>query len=371
MTTNDQLPIPKDPEGAAALLATLEVKDQDEAICRYPTCNSLRQAATGTGRPSAYCDNTDHTAVSNHRTRQQLRAAVAGGSSATGAKTEQTPPIVAPVESLRTTVVHGMQQLQTNLERYLSVITTIADPDLSAAQIQASLDQTQARIAEAQQMISAERSLRLAAEIARTAAEAHAQEEHDAAELAIGRMEEVETRSERQREEHEQHLAEIQAESTATIERIRTEAQHQREVVEQQASETIARAQAATVAAQEEAKQADGRARDALAQATTAERLVSEARIALDRERQEIDRLRKEHAEAMADARVRAAADRSEARVALEREREEINRLRTELSVTHKQVEQATARADKLAVANDDLRGKLLQMQTKEQSTQK
>ena len=223
MTTSDQ-PLPKDPEGAAALLATLEVKDQDEAICRYPTCSNLRQAATGTGRPSAYCDNTDHTPVSNHRARQQLRAAVAGGSSATAAKTEHASPVV-PVESLRTSVVYGMQQLQTNLERYLSVLTTIADPDLSAAQIQATLDQAQARVAEAQQMISAERSLRLAAEIARTAAEAHAQEEHDAAESAIGRMEEVETRSEQEREEHEQRLREIQAEHTAALERLRIEMQ--------------------------------------------------------------------------------------------------------------------------------------------------
>jgi colicin import membrane protein len=184
----------------AAMIATLEVKDQDEVICRYPTCNNLRQAATGTGRPSAYCDNTDHTPVSNHRARQQLRAAVAGGSSATPVKPEQASPVV-PVESLRTTVVHGMQQLQTNLERYLSIITTLADPDLSAAQIQATLDQAQTRVAEAQQIISAERSLRLAAEIARTAAEAQAQEAHDAAESAIGRMEEVEARSEQQRDE--------------------------------------------------------------------------------------------------------------------------------------------------------------------------
>jgi colicin import membrane protein len=369
MTISEQ-PIPKDPEGAATLLATLEVKDQDEAICRYPTCNALRQVASKSGRPSAYCDNTDHTAVSNHRARQQLRAAVAGGLSAT-VKTEQHASPVVPVESLRTSVVYGMQQLQANLERYLSVITTIADPDLSAAQIQATLDQAQARIAEAQQMISAERSLRLAAEIARTAAEAQAQEERDATESAIGRMEEMEAYSEQLKEEHEQHQRKIQAEYAALIERIRIETQHRIEEVEQQAREALARAQAATTVAQAEAKQADGRARAALAQAVTAERLVSDTRDALKREREEIDRLRKEHTQTIAELRERADVDRFDARDALKREREEITRLRTELSAVRKQAEQATTRADTLATTNDTLRGQLIQLQAKEQPTQK
>ena len=98
---------------------------------------------------------------------------------------------------------------------------------------------------------------------------------------------------------------------------------------------------------------------------------MSDARDALSRERAEIDRLRKEHAQTIAELRERAEVDRSDARDALKREREEITRLRTELSALRKQAEQATTRADTLATTNDTLRGQLVQLQIKEQSTQK
>jgi hypothetical protein len=96
---------------------------------------------------------------------------------------------------------------------------------------------------------------------------------------------------------------------------------------------------------------------------------VSEAHASLQRERAEIDRLRGEHAEAIAEARRHAEADRAEARIALERERAEIDRLRTELAAIRKQAEQATTRADTFATLNDELRKQLVQAQAKEQPT--
>jgi hypothetical protein len=45
--------------------------------------------------------------------------------------------------------------------------------------------------------------------------------------------------------------------------------------------------------------------------------------------------------------------------------------LRTELSAVRKQAEQATVRADTLAVANDDLRQQLVQIQMKEREQPK
>jgi colicin import membrane protein len=365
--TSDQ-PFPKDPVAAADILAALKIKDENETMCRYPRCEDPRQVITVTGgRPTAYCQNPKHNAVSNHRARAALKAAAESVSSVATARQETPLAGSGGVESLRNSVVSRIAQLQSDMERYLSALTELSDPDLSAAQIQASLDQANARVAEAQQAISTERSLRLAADLARTAAQAEAQAEREAAELAIQQTEEAEARIQRLREGNEQALTQIQAEHTAKIERLVSEAQYQREEMEHQAREALARAQAATTMAQEEARQADVRAHEALAQAATAERLVSEARASLDRERAEIDRLRKEHAEAIADARTRAEADRSEARIALDRERKEIDRLRTELAAIRKQAEQVIVRADTLAVANDELRGQLVQLQTREQ----
>src|SRR6266849_2630880 len=144
--------LPRDRIVAAGILAALAEKDQDESRCRYPTCVSPRQATTGSGRPSAYCGNPEHNAVSSHRARQQLKRIAAGAIPEGTAKREQPGAVgVVPVESLRGSVVSGMLQLQANLERYLAALSELADPDLIAAQIQAALDQTETRIAEAQQ----------------------------------------------------------------------------------------------------------------------------------------------------------------------------------------------------------------------------
>src|SRR5258708_5137874 len=181
--------LPKDPGTAAAILADLQQKDADETVCRYPTCHEPRQIATGTGRPSAYCSHTEHNAVNNHRVRRQLKDIAAGVTPEAPSKRDTLAGVVQ-VESLRQSVVGGMLQLQGNLERYVTMLTEIADPDISVAQIQAAQAQAETKIAEVQQSLSMERSLRLAAEGAHQTALQNAQAEHEAAELAIQQMEE-------------------------------------------------------------------------------------------------------------------------------------------------------------------------------------
>src|SRR6266702_5944890 len=203
----------KDPIGAAEQLAALEEKDKDETRCSYPTCREPRQGTTGTGRPSAYCDNPKHTAVSNHRARQQLQKLASGTPEAAPKREIITPAVgIVNVESLRGSVVNEMRQLQGNLERYVSTLAEITDPDISVAQLQATQDRAEARIAEAQQSVSAERSLRLAAEATSNAARKESQAEREAAEQAISAMEEAEAKTKRIEEAAEQHVAQIQAE---------------------------------------------------------------------------------------------------------------------------------------------------------------
>jgi colicin import membrane protein len=362
-------PLRSDPVQAAEILAALLAKDQDEKTCRYPTCYDARQPATGTGRPSAYCGNPEHNAVNNHRARQYLLKVTAAAGGTPESPSKHDPSSAPPVESLRnsrSSVINHITLLQSHLERYVTTLANMSDPDVSAAQIQAALDQANARIAEAQQRVSAEQALRLAGETALLAAQEEARSEREAAEQAIEQLEEAEAAAQREREEAERRIGEIQQDRDDALERMRVETQQQRAALEQQAREAIAHAQAETSTAQEEARQANVAALDARAQAATAERLVNEAHASLQRERAEIDRLRGEHAEAIAEARRRAEADRAEARTALERERAEVDRLRTELTATRKQAEQATVRADTFATLNDELRKQLVQAQAKE-----
>src|SRR5581483_10147102 len=234
--------LPKSAEAAMELLAALAEKDADETLCHYPTCREPRQATTGSGRPSVYCQNPEHTAFTNHKARQQLRIIAANGTPDAAPKRE-IPHGVTQVDSLRQTVVSGMLQLQNNLEHYVSVLTEMTDPDITAARIQAAIDSAEARIAEAQQGMSAERSLRLAAEAARQTALQNAQAEHDAAELAIQRMEEA-----------EQRIVEILAEKDRAVTQIQAEAQRQKEEIEVQARETTAQAQELVAKAEAKAR---------------------------------------------------------------------------------------------------------------------
>jgi len=379
-----QSSLPKDAIAATEVLAALVLKDQDETICRYPTCHTPRRAETGTGRPSAYCSDPDHTAVSNHRARASLKAIAAGVVQETVVKQER-PTGIVPVESLRSSVLQGMTQLQGSLERYITTLVEISDPDVSAAQIQATLDRADTRIAEALQNASTERSLRLAADAASVAARQEAQAEREAAELAVVHMEEAEAKTQRVIEESEQQIIAVQAERDETIDRVRGEARQQIDEAFQQAKEAVAVAETATATAQVEARQANVRAHDAEVDArtriATAERLVSEANATLDRERTEVDRLRGELATTITEARRRADADRAEAASLLERERGEVNRLRKELTTattnareqaaaTHDEMKQlreelvaTRTRADRLAELNDELRTQLMQRQ--------
>ena len=372
--------LPKDPGAATQALARLAVKDQNEAVCRYPECDRPRRMGQGIGRGVAYCDNPDHTPLSNHRARASLKASASGASGEIPTKKEH-PTGAIPVESLRSSVLQSMTQLQSGLERYISTLVEITDPDISVAQIQAVQDRAETRIAEAQQNVSTERSLRLAAEAASSAARQEAQAEREAAELAIQHMEEADAKAQRVSEDAEQQIVAMRQERDATVERVRNEAQQQIEEAFREAKEVVAFAEAEATTARGEARQAEERAHDAQVDAqariVAAEQLVREANATVERERTEVDRLRKEHETTIQEARIRAEADRAEAAAALARERAEVNRLREEVvTVTATSREQAAAdrsemdrlradlaashvRADQLAALADELRTQL------------
>jgi colicin import membrane protein len=365
MSMSQQLP--KDSVSATTLLLELEEKDKDTTICRYPTCYEPRQGKTGgTGKPPAFCLNPEHTAVANHRFRQQLKEIAEGVPLLTerpriwGGSPGSPVPAIGAIDSLRGSIINRITQLQNDLDRYLLALKEIADPDRSAALIQAAVDQATTQIAEAQQNISVERTLRMNAEDARRTALTEAEIEHEAASQAIKRMEAAEARNSRQQEEYALRIAEMQAEHEQHLNHLRAQTDEQIQEIEEQTKQALALAQANAATAQEEVRQAHALAHDAQAnartQVATAELLLSETRASLERERKEKDQLRAEFTSTIADARSRAEADRAEAQVNLKHAREEIDRLRRDLDATR-------LRADQLATLTDELRTQLVQVQ--------
>src|SRR5689334_3623215 len=95
--------LPKDPAGAQELLAKLALKDQNEALCRYPGCDHPRKPSENGGMPPAYCENAMHTAQRNFRARAYLEDLAKGLSPAT-IETEQ-PVTARMIQSLRDTAL--------------------------------------------------------------------------------------------------------------------------------------------------------------------------------------------------------------------------------------------------------------------------
>jgi hypothetical protein len=388
-------PPTNDPTEAAAILAGLQEKRRAGALCLYPGCENARQPPTGkSGRRRGYCSLEEHNITTAYHERQRLGALVDSGVQESSPASKSTPT------TLKDSIISHMLHLQEEMPQYLTLLRAIGDPDLVLSQLQAAQDQASIRVAEAEGRVSAERALRLTAERAREQAEGEAQEAKETAETAIQAMEEAEERAKIQAHEAEQHIAEIQGEKDRTIAEVRTEARRQIEERERQASEAIHQAQSETSEALEVARKADIRANtaetEARVQVAAAERLVSEANATLERERAvshtqmerlqgelagtreqfeternafrtEIERLR----QALADAGKRAEAERIEVRSALQHERDEVGRLRQALTEERQRTQQATQRADRLATVTDELREKVLEIQSREKEEPK
>ena len=362
--------LPKDSTVAQHILDALVLKDQDERICRYPTCTNVRRPAENGGKPPVYCEDPLHIAVRNSRARAYLENLVRE-LPFTFLETEQ-PITTTVVQSLRDKVLVELSRFSDQLSQYLTGLKELSDPEIAAAQIEAAQHRADAVIAAAQEKVETERSLRLSAENSRDTAQRDAQAAREEAALAITKLQEAETRAQQQQEAHAFQIATLQQEHERAIEMMRTEAQQTIEAIQQQANQAVARSQEAVAQAEENAQQANMRAHDAEAEARLhiegASHRVTEAQAALRREQDEVARLRQENTTALAEARTRAETDRTEiqqlratltatisdARTRADDDRSEIQRLREGLSIANK-------RADDLAHANDQLRTQLLQ----------
>lgn len=389
----DSLPFPRtnDPAEAAAILTGLQEKKDAGILCLYPGCLNPRQPSTGkSGRRKGYCSLEEHNISTAFQERQRLKALIEGAAQDSSSTAGMSSPA-----TLKGSVINHILHLQEEMPQYVTALRKIGDPDLVLSQIQEIEDQANVRIAESDGRVSREMSLRLAAEKAQGVAESEAREARETAEAAIGAMEEAEERARLQEQEAQRRITEIQAEKDLAITQMQDAVRRQIEETQRQAEEAIAQAQAATNVALEQARDADMRSNAtetaARERVAAAERLVKEANANQERERaeahtqmerlqsdltdtrrlvetertearNEMGRLRQE----LTEARNLADAERGDARTNLERERKEVDRLRQELTEAHQQRKQVTSRADRLAEVADELREKLVLIQTKE-----
>lgn len=372
--------LPKDPASAAALVEQLARKDQDLAVCRYPTCYERRRPPEKGGKPPAYCGNPLHTPLRSSRARAEI-ADLAKGLPSASLETEE-PASTATVRSLRDVVLARLEQFQDHLGLYLAAIREVSDPDIASAQIEAANQRANASASVAQETAETERALRLSAEHARTTAQEDAQAARSETTLAVAKMHEAEERARQEREEHERLLAEHQQEHERALETLRLDTKQRIEAISQQAANESAQAQARTATAEEEARQAQVRARDAEVEARarveSVEHRLAEIQRVLRREQDEIGRLRQERDTRETEAQLRAESDRkeiqhlrtelaaaiSQARDQTAEDRQEITRLREHLVTV-------TRRADDLAIANDALHVQLLKSQQRTQKRPK
>ena len=371
--------LPRDAIAAQQLLAELAVKDQNDVICRYPTCFEPRRTSENGGRPPAFCANAKHTPLTNSRARAYVKD-LANELPHASIETEQ-PATTLIVQSLQGTTLVRMEQFQEVFGKYVAAIRELSDPEVAAAQIEAAQHRANALIAAAQEKVGTERSLRLLAEQVQATAQQEALNAREEAARALTEMRVAEERARLQQEEYERTVVELQQVHRDAIEAIRKEAQEQIKGVKQQASDEISLAHAASVVAQEETRTANERAHDAQIEArlaiASAEKQVQEVNLALLREQGEVTRLREELTAVTKEAQNRAETDLEEIQRLRAELRQTILDARTRAGDDRGEIQQlreslagATKRADDLAISNDSLRSQLSRLQSRERDAQ-
>lgn len=359
--------LPKDQEGAIALMAILAEKDKDETKCFYPTCDDSRKPYDGTGQPPKYC--TKHNARNSYDARKYLRDLI-NGVSAEVAGREPVLFTRATTETQSTALFNAMQHLERLLIQIRSEAQEWSDPTFLDAQIEAIRAQADARVAEIQEKERGEHERRIAAERAKEAALRTAETAQEATDLAINQQEETEAKNQQLREETGRQLAEKQAACDREIAAFRIEMDREIEAIQNQANTQVSEAQAALQQVQKETEQIKEQARQAEEQAriqtASAERLVQSMQEERDRERLEVGRLRKENDgltqrldEERLEARKTLEATRTELRQALAQEREEQHTLKDDLKREREVRQLAEKRSDTLATQADTLRERL------------
>src|SRR5579884_3518019 len=296
-------------------------------MCRFPGCQRPAMARSGDsgGRPPAYCDDTEHTALKAHRARQAA-AAKAGRA----VEPDMDRPAYTAREKQRAaeaTFAQLLTQLAAAVEVWREQAEALADPTTVEAEIEAMATETVSKQADAE-----ERADRASADA--LASDAKAREARE-------ETERVKAEAKAQVERAEKH-------ADAQIKAAERRADEQIKAADAKAAKVIEDAEAKTREARQEAQQARDTATAATATATAQKQLAEQLQQALDAERQ----TRRQEAERAAEALHAAQAEATSRIETAERARQ----------AAEEREAKAQERAERLSARVDQLTERITQL---------
>ncbi|MFJ2833570.1 hypothetical protein ACIPC1_39535 [Streptomyces sp. NPDC087263] len=202
------------------------VETEVPVTCKFTGCSNRPEPKDPSkpGPAPEYCAREDHNAGTKWRLDQQAKRAAKRAAGSAGAPeieaVESDKPVTdsaADAVNVRETVIAKVDQLRAELERYITLLQTVNDPEAAEAQMLAVESEAQTRIATADQRADAERSRRVTAEnVARAAEEAKAAAD-EAAEQLMNELEEAQA-------QFQSETARIREDAAAQIEAAQNEA---------------------------------------------------------------------------------------------------------------------------------------------------
>lgn len=294
--------------------------------CAYPGCGSPPEpkAAGTTGPAPKYCDRSDHTALTAYRARKRADAPTTAAVPQVEDDDRPVTSAAAQAITVREDLATGIERLRTDLERYVTLLQTIGDPEAAEAQMVAVGADAESRIATATNLAAGEKNRRLNAEAAQRAAE------------------DAKNAAERARVEAESAADEAIAELAAATERFATETGEIREQSDRQ-----------VVTAQEEFDRQLAVATEEFATETAEIRRLTEAEVskaqqdAADAE-VERDRVQRESAAEVAEAKERFEQQLADAQQAFDEKL-------ADAIIAKENAKEAAAAATARATAADEL----------------
>lgn len=299
--------------------------DTEQVTCKFPGCGEPPEPKDPAkpGPAPEYCAREDHNPGTKWRHDQAAKRAAKKAAGMGGAAEPDTDKPVtdsaAEAVNVREQVVRYVVGLQDSLERYVTLLETVSDPEAAEVQVLAVESEANTRIALADARADQERARRVTAEQFKDAAEA----DRRAADQAAGQMvEELEAA----RTQFAADVERITAEADARVEAAQTAVEDAREEAGRQVAEARALAETHVNAARQGAADEIAAIRRACAEEVqTAQNTAGQARAKAERDIAEMTRVLEE-AQAAAAAQVEDANGKTAAAQARTAEAEETAR---------------------------------------------
>lgn len=221
--------------------------------CAFPGCTvpPVPKDPTAPGRAPKYCSDPEHNAMSSFRAKR--------GKSGGAKPTAEEPSDRVVTDAARTagivqgTVLQKVDELRTELARYVDLLQTVTDPEAAEAEVAAVAATADSQVAEWRKKTTTANTERDAAMRQRDLARAETEEAQEAAERAITLLEEGTARFEQDlekaRTEAEERIQRLQAEADQAIKKATDDAEQR--VVDLQAEADRKVADAKDTAAKE------------------------------------------------------------------------------------------------------------------------